>query len=271
MPLSSTSITIVLALALAAPAPRKRSDPQTEATRQVAHADKIRKAGKADEAIDAYWQALAAAARIADLETRYARANQIRLRIAEAHLEAHRIDHDDGHLDAAQAVLDEYVKVRNPAERQRAQELYDEIDRRRHAAPAPVAPPLPPPPSPPAVPPPQPTHRPTSIARPMLIAGASLTALGGVATIGMIAALVVHNDAAKDVDDATTPDAKGDAVDRRDSARAGAIASGVIAAAAFGAGVPLLGLAMHRRRSLRVTASPAIGPRGVTFAITGRF
>ncbi len=248
-------------------------DPKADARRHVARADKLVKAGDTAVAIDTYWQALAAATRIGDAEERYATANVIRLRIADSELAAHREDGDPGHLDAAQAVLDEYVKVRHPADPKRAQALYDEIDRRRHPAPAPppTRPASVPAPAPPPTAPAEIQPLPSPVARPMVISGATLLGVGGAATIGMIAALVIHGRADDDVDAATTPDARDDAEGRRKAARAGAIASGVIAAATVTAGVPLLVIGLQKRRGARVVAAPGFGPTGPTFAVCGRF
>jgi hypothetical protein len=262
-------IAVLASLAIVSSAHASRGDPKADARRHVTHADKAVKAGDTAVAIDRYWEALGAAARIRDPEERYATANVIRLRIAETELAAHRVDGDPRHLDAAQAVLDEYVKVHNPADPKRAQALYDELDRRRHPPPAPTPAAQAPPPRPVApleIPP-----RPSTVARPMLIAGATLTAAGGVAAIGLIAALVVHNDADDDVDAASTIDERDDAEQRRASARAGAIASGVLAAAMLGAGVPLLVISLQKRRAARVIASPGLGPAGPAFALHGRF
>lgn len=266
--MSSTATSVFLSLALVAPAHGQRDAHRAEADRRVSHADKVAKAGKFGEAIEGYSRALGEAAQIADFDTRYATANRIRLRIAEVHLDAHRIDHDNAHLDAAQAVLDEYVKVRDPEELDRAQRLYDEIDARRYPSSTPSAPLAAPEPTPTDA---QVVHRPTSIARPMLIAGATLTVVGGIATSGMIAALLVQRKAGKDADNATVFGEHEDARHRQDSARAGAIASGVVALAAFTAGIPLLVVSLHRRRALRLTTSPAIGPGRVSFAVAGRF
>jgi hypothetical protein len=262
-------IAALASLAIVSPAHAGRGDPKADTRRHMSHADKAVKAGDTAVAIDRYWEALGAAARIRDPEERYATANAIRLRIAETELAAHRVDGDPRHLDAGQAVLDEYVKVHNPADPKRAQALYDELDRRRHPPPPPAPAAHTPAPAPAPTLEMQPTPR--STARPMVIAGGTLVGVGGVATIGMIAALVVHSGADDDADAATTPDARDDAEQRRKSARAGAIASGVIALAAFTAGVPLLVIGLQKRRGARVFASPRFGSGGPAFALHGRF
>lgn len=262
MGVNAMTCTLLVTL-LVAPPRAKRVDHESAAVQQVAHGDDAVKAGDHAGAIKAYEQALSSAALIPDFDVRYDVANNVRLRLAEAHLQAHLVDRDASHLETAETLLDDYVRTSNPAEPKRAQALFDEINARRYPPKAPAG---------------RETRvpddivsRPASEGRPMVIAGATLTAVGGIATIGLFVALGVRSKAAKDYKAGPSQEDRDAAGDRHRAARSGAIASGLIAAAAFAAGIPLLFIGLKKRKASRLAIAPFLGTRELAFTFAGRF
>jgi hypothetical protein len=263
MTMGLSFISLILAVALAAAPRARRVDHETDAAKQVAHGDAAIEKGENANAITAYERALSSAALIPDTDVRYDAVNNVRLRLAEAHLQAHRADGAPAHLDTAEALLDEYVKTHDAAEPERAQALFDEIQTRRHP-PVPAA-------AGESTPASDATPRPVQTGKPMLIAGATLTAVGGASAIGLFVTLGIQSKASKDYKAGPTDEDREEAGARHDAARSGAIATGVITAAALAAGIPLLVIGMQKRKATQVTVAPVLGQRGAAIAIAGRF